>query len=557
MPSTYAILKPVANSAPDGNGIRYRIVHDNVQTEKWHYSESMCHGVKGRLSSQQPPFSHLESAGRLGWSISSEEVNVSSTLLGEKAMEMAEKWDGRPTLRLAKSTVHAAEGYGRGRADYRHGVFISERELGVHEEVLIVGEDVQHNGSEEECHPTSLRGYVRSGNGFLVTGGSIQEAHGASRHSMSKEDRASAGESPAQNVPQVLQCQFAFPLNEFDLLHIRVGFALVSPQSVSDKLLVVRFATPVEPTSVLRFEASLSCLKLAPTLMVEPFAESGPCFMHMQLPDWMLCVAKDSASPDHEAPHEPNDIASTPKVPLIPPGTWGHDMSRLTVSESGYQVGNLEFECYQCGSHMVQYLFMIGAVVALSTASLCINQRPYHIVLVDVITKTRAEKRRDVVVGLAIGLGIPILEMILHYIVQRYRFNIFEEIECYPTTYNIPPPHALVRCWPTTIGVVSAAYCSQYPSVIWHVDYQMVVSLQMSQYLFVTCTFIFFSFFGFADEARRGGTTNLCIPHSRRRSGFRLTPCPVVHGALGTFRWITYSAPYLPISPRHSGYPMD
>ncbi|KAI5997888.1 STE3-like pheromone receptor [Pisolithus marmoratus] len=201
--------------------------------------------------------------------------------------------------------------------------------------------------------------------------------------------------------------------------------------------------------------------------------------------------------------------------------------------------------------------FMIGAVVALSAASLCINQRPYHIVLVDVVTKTRAEKRRDVLVGLAIGLGIPILEMILH----EYRFNIFEEIECYLTTYNIPPPHALVRCWPTMIGIVSAAYCcmaqfkellsanqnmsssqyfclmglavievlgmihigaytiylnmtvranthydfscaAQYPSVIWHADHQMAVSLQMSQYLFVTCTFIFFSFFGFADEAR-------------------------------------------------------
>ncbi|KAI6030025.1 hypothetical protein EDC04DRAFT_2605551 [Pisolithus marmoratus] len=112
MPSTYTILKPVANSALDGNGIHYRIVHDNVQTEKWHYSE---------FSSQQPPFSHLESVGHLGWSISSEEVNVSSTLLGEKVMEMAEKWDGRPTLQLAKSTVHAAEGYSRGRADYRRG----------------------------------------------------------------------------------------------------------------------------------------------------------------------------------------------------------------------------------------------------------------------------------------------------------------------------------------------------------------------------------------------------------------------------------------------------
>ncbi|KAI6023389.1 hypothetical protein EDC04DRAFT_2726666 [Pisolithus marmoratus] len=34
----------------------------------------------------------------------------------------------------------------------------------------------------------------------------------------------------------------------------------------------------------------------------------------------------------------------------------GTYMSRLTVSESGYQFGNLDFECYQLGSHMVRYL---------------------------------------------------------------------------------------------------------------------------------------------------------------------------------------------------------
>ncbi|KAI6106637.1 pheromone A receptor-domain-containing protein [Pisolithus croceorrhizus] len=223
--------------------------------------------------------------------------------------------------------------------------------------------------------------------------------------------------------------------------------------------------------------------------------------------------------------------------------------------------------------------FMIGTAVAIPAASLCINRRLYHIVSVDAVTKTRGEKRRDVLVDLAIGLGIPILEMILHYIVQGHRFNIFEGIGCYPTTYNTPPAYALVFCWPIAIGVVSAAYCvctirelalrraqfkellsanrnmsssryfrlmglagievlgtipvgaytvflnvtispiqpwiswanthynfsrvAQYPYVVWTEDYQMAVSLQLSRYLIVACAFIFFAFFGFADEARR------------------------------------------------------
>lgn len=223
--------------------------------------------------------------------------------------------------------------------------------------------------------------------------------------------------------------------------------------------------------------------------------------------------------------------------------------------------------------------FVIGTAVAIPAASLCINRRLYHIVSVDSVTKTRSEKRRDVLVDLAIGLGIPILEMILHYIVQGHRFNIFEEIGCYPTTYNTPPAYALVFCWPIAIGVVSAAYClctirelalrraqfkellsanrnmsssryfrlmglagievlgtipvgaytvylnvtvspiqpwiswanthydfsrvAQYPYVVWTENYQMAVSLQLSRYLIVACAFIFFAFFGFADEARR------------------------------------------------------
>ncbi|KAL4070140.1 pheromone A receptor-domain-containing protein [Scleroderma yunnanense] len=223
--------------------------------------------------------------------------------------------------------------------------------------------------------------------------------------------------------------------------------------------------------------------------------------------------------------------------------------------------------------------FMIGLAVAIPSASLCINRRLYHIVSVDSVTKTRAEKRRDVLVDLAIGLGIPVLEMILQYIVQGHRFNIFEEVGCFPATYNTPPAYALVFTWPIAIGLVSASYCirtirelavrraqfeellsanrnmtssryfrlmglagievlctlplgayaiylnssaaqiqpwiswsnthydfslvGQYPSVVWHSDQLNVISIELSRYVVVFCAFVFFGFFGFADEARR------------------------------------------------------
>lgn len=46
-------------------------------------------------------------------------------------------------------------------------------------------------------------------------------------------------------------------------------------------------------------------------------------------------------------------------------------------------------------------------------ASLCINRRLYLIATSNAVTITKAEKRRSVMIDLAIGLGVPILEMIL------------------------------------------------------------------------------------------------------------------------------------------------
>jgi len=222
---------------------------------------------------------------------------------------------------------------------------------------------------------------------------------------------------------------------------------------------------------------------------------------------------------------------------------------------------------------------MIGSSVAIPAASLCINRRLYQIASVSSVTKTRSQKRRDITVDLCIGLGIPLLEMILQYIVQGHRFNIFEEIGCYPFTYNTPPAYALVFCWPVAIGMVSICYCvltirafwhrrsqfkellsmnknlssgryfrlmglagievlctvplgaysiylnvsaqeiqpwlgwanthydfsrvGQYPTVIWQIDYLTVVSLELSRWLVILCAFIFFAFFGFAEEARK------------------------------------------------------
>jgi pheromone a factor receptor len=56
---------------------------------------------------------------------------------------------------------------------------------------------------------------------------------------------------------------------------------------------------------------------------------------------------------------------------------------------------------------------MVGTTVAIPAASLCINRRLYHIASIRRVRITKAEKRQQVLVDLAIGLGLPILEMII------------------------------------------------------------------------------------------------------------------------------------------------
>ncbi|KAF8553269.1 STE3-domain-containing protein [Imleria badia] len=103
--------------------------------------------------------------------------------------------------------------------------------------------------------------------------------------------------------------------------------------------------------------------------------------------------------------------------------------------------------------------FMTASSIAIPAASLCINRRLYHIASVQSVTTTRAEKRRDIMVDLAIGVGLPIVVTIIHFCFQSNRFIIFEEIGCYPFTFNTPLAYPFYFCVPLIIGLASATYC--------------------------------------------------------------------------------------------------
>jgi len=216
--------------------------------------------------------------------------------------------------------------------------------------------------------------------------------------------------------------------------------------------------------------------------------------------------------------------------------------------------------------------------VAIPACSLCINRRLYKIANMKAVMITRSEKRRAVIVDLLIGIGIPILEMIAHYIVSGHRFNLYEDFGPAYAVVLMPPTFFLIYAWPVIIGCISLVYCvltivtlakreqqfrqvmssnrnlnrsryfrlmalssieilgtipmslywivynskngvepwvswadthsfysriPQFASFIWKNDHAIVVGLEGYRWSLVACAFVFFAFFGFADEARQ------------------------------------------------------
>ncbi|KAI0270658.1 putative fungal pheromone GPCR, STE3-type [Gloeopeniophorella convolvens] len=101
---------------------------------------------------------------------------------------------------------------------------------------------------------------------------------------------------------------------------------------------------------------------------------------------------------------------------------------------------------------------MIGSSVAIPAASMCISRRLYCIATIRAVTVTRAEKLRNIIIDTFICIVLPFVCVALAYVVQGHRFNIFEDIGCFPATVNTALAYVLVYMWPLLLGLISAVY---------------------------------------------------------------------------------------------------
>ncbi|KAF8153841.1 pheromone A receptor-domain-containing protein [Crassisporium funariophilum] len=101
---------------------------------------------------------------------------------------------------------------------------------------------------------------------------------------------------------------------------------------------------------------------------------------------------------------------------------------------------------------------ILGVSIGIPAATLCISRRLYYLTSCQTVSLTREDKRRMVMIDLAIAVGIPAIIMILHTVVQGHRFDILEDIGCYPVVYNTLPAYFLYFMWPVVLGVISFVF---------------------------------------------------------------------------------------------------
>ncbi|KAJ2916369.1 hypothetical protein MD484_g4043, partial [Candolleomyces efflorescens] len=110
---------------------------------------------------------------------------------------------------------------------------------------------------------------------------------------------------------------------------------------------------------------------------------------------------------------------------------------------------------------------IIGVSVGIPASVLCISRRLYSLTSVQTVSILLSDKRRMVLIDLCIAVGIPVVIMVLHYVVQGHRFDILGSVGCYPVVYNSIPAYFLYFMWPLVLGAVSFVYSALTLRFFW------------------------------------------------------------------------------------------
>ncbi|KZS89283.1 hypothetical protein SISNIDRAFT_489258 [Sistotremastrum niveocremeum HHB9708] len=101
---------------------------------------------------------------------------------------------------------------------------------------------------------------------------------------------------------------------------------------------------------------------------------------------------------------------------------------------------------------------LVGIRIGVPAACLCITRRLFSIIRGGHSYLTQPQRTRVMLVELALSAGFPLLIMALHCIVQSRRYDIIEDVGCWPATFNSIAAYPLVLIWPLLLSFGSCIY---------------------------------------------------------------------------------------------------
>nr|AOC97513.1 putative pheromone receptor [Flammulina velutipes] len=101
---------------------------------------------------------------------------------------------------------------------------------------------------------------------------------------------------------------------------------------------------------------------------------------------------------------------------------------------------------------------MLASNIGTPASILCISRRLYKITSIQAVSVTRKDKRRDIMIDIGIAVGIPLVVLALHTVVHAHRFDILEDVGCFPVTYATALSYVFYYAWPIILGSISFVY---------------------------------------------------------------------------------------------------
>lgn len=96
--------------------------------------------------------------------------------------------------------------------------------------------------------------------------------------------------------------------------------------------------------------------------------------------------------------------------------------------------------------------------MGLAASSLCINRRLAAIASSRSVIQDRKSKTRGIAIDLALGIGLPVFQMVVSYVFQPHRFDIMEGVGPEPLIWPCVGSILLYYSCPVLLYLISAVY---------------------------------------------------------------------------------------------------